>query len=69
MNWSVETADRITHLKIVVVGLSAALLLSTIAIAAHRFNLGTDIMSAKAPTVLKASAPVVFTERGISIVR
>ena len=31
MNWSIYTADRTTHLKIVVVGLAAALLVSTVA--------------------------------------
>ena len=35
MNWSMYTADRTTHLKIVVVGLAAALLISVIGIAAH----------------------------------
>ena len=35
MNWSMYTADRTTHLKIVVVGLTAALLMSVIGISAH----------------------------------
>ena len=69
MNWSLYTADRSTHLKIVVVGLSAALLVSVIGIAANTLNLGTDIMTARAPTVIKAGAPVVFTEGSGSIVR
>jgi hypothetical protein len=64
MNWSIYTADRTTHLKIVVVGLSAALLIAIIGIAAHNLNLGTDILTAQAPTVLKAGGPVVFTDRG-----
>ena len=58
MNWSIYTADRITHLKIVVVGLTAALLITVIGISAHKLNLGTDIMTAQAPTVLKAPAHV-----------
>jgi hypothetical protein len=41
MNWSMYTADRTTHLKIVVVGLLAAL-----GIATSELNLGTDIMTA-----------------------
>jgi hypothetical protein len=69
MNWSLETADRATHLKIVVVGLSAALLISLIGIAATEFNLGTDIMTAQGPTVIKTGSPVAFTERGGPIVR
>ena len=32
MNWSMYTADRTTHLKIVAIGLSAALLVSVIGI-------------------------------------
>jgi hypothetical protein len=69
MNWSLYTADRTTHLKIVVVGLSAALLISVIGIAANELNLRTDIMAAQAPTVIKAGAPVVFTERDGPLVR
>ena len=41
MNWSISTADRTTHLKIVVVGLFAALLISFIGIAASALNRGT----------------------------
>lgn len=68
MNWSIYSADRTTHLKIVVVGLSFALLVAVIGIAAHEFNLGTDIMTAQAPTVIKAQTPSVFTERtGVTI--
>jgi hypothetical protein len=69
MNWSMYTVDRITHLKIVVVGLSAALLISVIGIAAQQLNLGTDIMTAQGVTVIKAGAPVVFTDRSLSVIR
>jgi hypothetical protein len=69
MNWSLYTADRTTHLKIVAVGLSAALLISVIGIAANELNLGTDIMAAQAPTVIKAGTPVIFTERNGPLVR
>ena len=48
MNWSIYTADRTTHLKIVVVGLLAALLISFIGIAASVLNRGTDLMTAQA---------------------
>jgi len=61
MNWSLYTADRTTHLKIVVVGLTAALLIAMIGISAHELNFGTDIMTAQAPTVLKAPAQVEFS--------
>jgi hypothetical protein len=59
MNWSMYTADRLTHLKIVVVGLCAALLISVIAISARELNLGVDIMTAQGPAVYKAGGPVV----------
>jgi hypothetical protein len=69
MNWSLYTADRTTHLKIVVVGLVAALLVSVIGISAREFNLGTDIMAAQTPTVIKAGGPVIFTDHGNSTIR
>jgi hypothetical protein len=69
MNWSMYTADRTTHLKIVVVGLIAAILVSVIGISARELNLGTDIMAAQAPTVIKAGGPVVFTDRSGSTIR
>jgi hypothetical protein len=69
MNWSMYTADRTTHLKIVVVGLAAALLIAVIGISAYQFNLGTDVLTAQAPSVIKAGGPVVFTDRGHSTVR
>jgi hypothetical protein len=69
MNWSMYTADRTTHLKIVVVGLAAALLVAVIGIAAQQLNLGTDILAAQAPTVIKAGGPVVFTDRNGATIR
>ena len=68
MNWSIYSADRNTHLKIVVVGLSFALLVAVIGIAAHQLNLGTDIMTAQGPTVFPAERTTVFTARdGVTI--
>lgn len=69
MNWSMYTADRTTHLKIVVVGLIAAILVSVIGISARELNLGTDIMAAQAPTVIKAGGPVAFADRNGSTIR
>ena len=69
MNWSIYTADRTTHLKIVVVGLAAALLISVIGIAAHQLTLGSDIRTAQAPTVIKAGGPVIFTDRAGATIR
>ena len=69
MNWSMYTADRGTHLKIVVVGLAAALLIAVIGISARELNLGVDIMTAQNPTVIKAGGPVVFTVRTAPTIR
>ena len=69
MNWSMYTADRTTHLKIVVVGLVAALLVSVIGISARHLNLGTDILTAQAPTVIKAGAPMIFTDQSRTTIR
>lgn len=69
MNWTMYTADRTTHLKIVVVGLAAALLILVIGISGRELNLGNDIMTARVPTGLKAGAPIMFTDRSGPIVR
>ena len=69
MNWLIHSADRATHLRIVVVGLTAAVLIGVVAISAHKLNLGTDIMTAQAPTVIKAGGPVIFSDRNGPVVR
>ena len=69
MNWSIHTADRATHLKVVVVGLVAAILISVIGISATQLNLGTDVLTAQGPTVIKAGGPVVITDQGRSVIR
>jgi hypothetical protein len=69
MNWSMYTANGTTHLKIVVVGLAAALMIALIGISARELNLGTDIMTAQTPTVIKAGGPVVLTDRSGPVVR
>ena len=69
MNSSLYTANRTTHLKIVVVGLAAALMIAVIGISARELNLGTDIMTAQTPTVIKAGGPVVFTDRSGPVIR
>ena len=71
MNSSLYTANRTTHLKIVVVGSSllAALMIAVIGISARELNLGTDIMTARTPTVIKAGGPVVFTDRSGPVIR
>ena len=69
MNSSLYTADRTTHLKIVVVALVAATLVATFGIAVNRLNLGTDILTAQGPTVYQPAATVVFTAREGTTIR
>ena len=69
MNWSMYTADCMTHFKIIAVGLVGALLIAVIGISGRELNLGTDIMTAHAPTVINTGAPVVFTDRTGSVIR
>ena len=69
MNWSLYTANRTTHLKIVVVGLAAAIMIAVIGISARELNLGTDIVAGQSQTVIKAGGPVVFTDRSGPMVR
>jgi len=69
MNWSLYTADRATHLKVVVVGLSAALLIAVIGISAAQLNLGTDVLTAQGPTVIKAGGPMAITQQGGPVIR
>jgi hypothetical protein len=56
-NSSMFTADRMTHLKIVVVGLICATLVAGIGIAA-RVNDGTASNGRLEATVIRAGAPV-----------
>jgi len=63
MKWSLYTADRSTHVRFLVVGLSTTLLISVMGIGAPEMNRGVDIMTAQAPTVIKAGAPFIFTDR------
>jgi hypothetical protein len=69
MNWSMYRADAPTHLKIVAVGLVAAVLIAVIGISARELNSGTDIMTAQNPTVIKAGGWVVFTDRSGQVIR
>lgn len=68
MNWSMYTADPTTHLKIVVVGLCAALAIAVVGISAGQLNLST-VMAEQSPTVFTAGGPVVFTDRNGSTIR
>jgi hypothetical protein len=62
-NYTMNTADRLTHLKIVAVSLVAGIAVVSVGIAA-RPDLPSDMstrLEARAP-VLKAGKPVVWTQ-------
>ena len=62
-NYSLRSADRLTHLKIVVMSLVAGIAVITVGIAARPSlpDMSTQL-EARAP-VLKAGAPVIWTSR------
>jgi hypothetical protein len=65
MNHSIHSADRSTHLKIVVVALVAGFAVAGFGIAAHNGN--SD--SVQAARVIKAGAATTFTSSGTTAVR
>lgn len=68
MNHSIYSADRMTHLKIVVVALFAGVLVAGFSIAAR--NTSDEGLTQTAGTpVMKAGKPVVVTSSGNSVVR
>jgi hypothetical protein len=64
MNHSIHSADRATHLKIVVMALVAGIAVAGFALSAH---VGSDYT--QTARVLKAGKPVVLTSSDSSIVR
>ena len=64
MNHSIHSADRTTHLKIVVVALVAG-----IAVAALGISARTSVDYAQTAHVVKAGKPVVVTSSDITKVR
>ena len=67
MNHSIHSADRATHLKIVVVALVAGIAVAAFGIAA-RTNVDYS-QTAQTAQVIKAGKPVVVTSSGASTVR
>jgi hypothetical protein len=62
MNHSMYSADRGTHLKIVVVGLLCALLVAVVGISAHigDVDLGTaPLVKAGQPTTMSGNTPTI----------
>jgi hypothetical protein len=67
MNHSIHSADRATHLKIVVVALVAGIAVAAFAIAART---NSDFsQTAQSTQVVKAGKPVAITSSGASTVR
>lgn len=67
MNHSIHSADRATHLKIVVVALIAGIAVAGFGIAA-RTNADYS-QTAQSTHVIKAGKPVVVTSAGMSEIR
>jgi hypothetical protein len=68
MNHSFYSADRTTHLKIVVVALLAATAVAGIGITA-RVSTSDEFAQADRAQVIKAGKPVMVTTSGQSVVR
>ncbi|WP_076865870.1 hypothetical protein [Bradyrhizobium mercantei] len=66
MNHSIYSADRTTHLKIVVVALVAGILVAGFGISAHN---SSDEGYTQTARVMKAGKPVAVTSSGTSMVR
>lgn len=66
MNHSIYSADRTTHLKIVVVALVAGIAVAGFGITARR---GSDEGLTQSARVIKAGKPVVITSSNVSLVR
>ena len=66
MNHSIYSADRTTHLKIVVVALVAGILVAGFSISTRN---GSDEGFTQTARVMKAGKPVAITSSGSSVVR
>ena len=66
MNHSIYSADRATHMKIVVVALVAGIVVAGLGISAH---LTTDNGYSQTARVIKAGTPVTITSSDTPIIR
>lgn len=66
MNHSIYSADRMTHLKIVVVALVAGIMVAGFGVSAR---LNSDDGSMQTARVLKADKPVAMTSSSMTVVR
>ena len=68
MNHSIYSADRMTHLKIVVVALVAGITVAGFSISAHTTS-DEGLTQTASTRVMKAGKPVMVTTSGASVVR
>ena len=68
MNHSIYSADRMTHLKIVVAALVAAIVVAGFSISA-RNTTDEGLTQTASMRVMKAGKPVVITSSGNTVVR
>jgi hypothetical protein len=68
MNHSIYSADRMTHLKIVVLALVAGITVAGFSISAHTTS-DEGLTQTASTRVMKAGKPVVVTSSGNSVVR
>lgn len=68
MNHSIYSADRTTHLKIVVVALVAGILIAGLSISAHDTS-DEGFTQTASTRVMKAGKPVAITSSDTSVVR
>ncbi len=68
MNHSIYSADRTTHLKIVIVALVAAIVVAGFGISARNTS-DEGLTQTASIGVMKAGKPVVITSSGSSVVR
>lgn len=66
MNHSIYSADRTTHLKIVVVALVAGIVVAGLSISTRTVASDDGVQTAR---VIKTGKPVVVTSSGASVVR
>ena len=72
MNHSMYGADRLTHLKIVVVALIGATVVAGVGIAARDTSTAPGVVTARNQQLvpmIRAGQPVVVSERDVSIIR
>jgi hypothetical protein len=70
MNFSLLTADRMTHVKIVAVALVAATVVTVVGLSARASGDGPNLAGKPTPTqVVKAGKPTIYTSNGALVVR